>query len=65
MGNMSSLMMIVTVLLALAYAFRKMTSEHSAEVALARSGPPASTASEASRGPICVCEVEERERVLR
>ena len=29
-----------------------------------RSGPPASTASEASRGPFCVCEVEERERVL-
>ena len=27
-----------------------------------RSGPPASTASEASRGPFCVCEVEERER---
>ena len=29
-----------------------------------RSGPPASTASEASRGPFCVCEVEERERVF-
>ena len=25
-----------------------------------RSGPPASTASEASRGPFCVCEIEER-----
>ena len=33
-------------------------------VAPARSGPPAGTASEASRGPFCVCESLRRERAF-